>query len=1387
MLVDSDGVAKGMRTAGRETDRFAKNASRTSRTTDRLRSSLVSAAGAAAGAALAYVSVAQARQAITTTQELGLATKGLHRNLGIATKEASRWAAVSRARGIDSKALTMGFTTLSRKIEEAKTGTESSVDAFKALGVTQADLRKTGGDFTKQVTILADAFGNAEGSTKRQAAAQKLLGRGYQTLLPMFSQGAKGLKEQLRWADEFGAVMGGDTVAAIDEYTTAQRKTKVAMMGLQIGFSRMLLPVLSDAQGEFQNFVKVLNSDLSTDRKLEVIQKQLIRLSDGLLSLVERMAPQLAQRAGEVGARMAGALAQGFLETGLLGKVAIGMLVTRMLGGPAVIMAAGSKIGAMLSAGMGKGMAGGAAAGAAGGAGAAAGGIAASMKSYAKMGAAVAALFGGIEIANAAFNKSSGSVMERLDEIDNRGKGLLGTMSRALGGGEGGWLEWANKGGMSQQGDLAHSLKKNLQEALTADSQRFMTLRGIIREKAAELDLTKAQRAEIEAILRTESRTGKNLSLNRSTSQFAEQARSGVFVGPDLQRATEQQLAKISQTYNRFTPQWRGSVFKVLKAQEDAVRRTWTKNGKLTREGIQRIKEIQNRRKNLLAGADPYGIAKGLVNSWRRANGVNESGLARMTNRLRGMPPKARAAAARTMIDYARELERKKELPEGTVKRLRSRLNLEFGNKLWKDMKQSTTRGWGDIGVAFRNGADRSERPMKNLATAARRHARAIKSAVTSIPAPVGAAYGRLAAYTNETLAAFDSDKSVSLSFRRGGKARYHNGGIVPAMVSPGELISYKGREIVVPGRPTAADSVYMPLPSGAKVFTYDGQARLAAGETPQQALQKQAPHFRTGGTVPNPRLTGGATLPTEAGNRGIGMVRTAATAYIEKHSLSSLDAVTKLAAKYGLQMTSGFRPGDDGWHGSNRARDYSNSGGPTPQMYKFAKYLFDNHSQKLLELIHTPLGSAVKNYQKVGTYAEADHFDHVHVAMRKGGVAQKTRGGMPGFRGGGLVVSGKTSWFSPADAPNTTADGKHTAADPGFAIRRHDTLGDWFWAKVGGKEGMLRHIDWGPAEFTGRAVDFTKAGLSKLGASTSITDTQASVAHLGTSDRKRAWKRAKAWGYAESERPKPKRPSKAQKKASRKLGRRSGKALRTAKEIAKDARNGKFARKAVKAAEKAREFAKQGKVGKARKWLAKSEKWAGIARRSIPGLKASGLPFSTKGLDAGTVALLRSPGLSWQDKRDILDIAVDKASQTPGGADDDAAQKAIIGLERTRAKRARGRLKKANAMLARGGLTAKERQRWKRVRSDALAELGESQSSINAAKEALGQGGSESSGDVTEALKELTAAIKEQNAIQSGVQATSSREGYRLLADMLGGELIGKRAIPSTPVGVRY
>lgn len=107
---------------------------------------------------------------------------------------------------------------------------------------------------------------------------------------------------------------------------------------------------------------------------------------------------------------------------------------------------------------------------------------------------------------------------------------------------------------------------------------------------------------------------------------------------------------------------------------------------------------------------------------------------------------------------------------------------------------------------------------------------------------------------------------------------------------------------------------------------------------------------------------------------------------------LPNLNAVNRMSLSMGLSggqgLGQGYRPGDDGYHGIGRATDHSGAAGA---MMRFAQTVAALAGSRLKELIHTPLGWGIKNGARVplsfwGSAVNADHYDHVHVAMARGG-----------------------------------------------------------------------------------------------------------------------------------------------------------------------------------------------------------------------------------------------------------------------------------------------------------------------------------------------------------------------------------------------------------------
>ena len=254
---------------------------------------------------------------------------------------------MAKARDIDAKALTMSFTTLSRRITDAAKGSETAVDSFKDIGVTQKELKQTGGDFNQQLLVIANAFGEAEGGAVRQQAAQKLLGRGYQTLLPMFADGAEGLKEQQKWADKYGATLGGKTVKEQMALVNAQRESKVAMLGLQVSFTEALTPALMEANQQFQKISQIIGSDkLTKGEKLEKVGKIIAGWADDALDAFVKVLPTMVEKAGEMAPKIAGAFIKGFLNAPVWGQIVLGGFLLAKMGGLTALATLGTRAGA---------------------------------------------------------------------------------------------------------------------------------------------------------------------------------------------------------------------------------------------------------------------------------------------------------------------------------------------------------------------------------------------------------------------------------------------------------------------------------------------------------------------------------------------------------------------------------------------------------------------------------------------------------------------------------------------------------------------------------------------------------------------------------------------------------------------------------------------------------------------------------------------------------------------------------------------------------------------------------------------------------------------------------------------------------------------------------
>ena len=197
-----------------------------------------------------------------------------------------------------------------------------------------------------------------------------------------------------------------------------------------------------------------------------------------------------------------------------------------------------------------------------------------------------------------------------------------------------------------------------------------------------------------------------------------------------------------------------------------------------------------------------------------------------------------------------------------------------------------------DVGrVSKRSFGTAEDSVDKYAATMARKRAK-VNENMRAMPPVQRVATSTMMDLFREAMGALDDGGTPRQANRAGGVIRrvfkkFSGGGMVPAAVSPGEEIRYKGTSAVVPGRPVAQDSVHMDLPVGAKVFTWDGRRRLAEGASESEALRKQRPHFNAGGIV-KPVISGGSTKARELANKAVGNIHEKATNKYKRAKLLS-------------------------------------------------------------------------------------------------------------------------------------------------------------------------------------------------------------------------------------------------------------------------------------------------------------------------------------------------------------------------------------------------------------------------------------------------------------------------------------------------------------------
>ena len=199
--------------------------------------------GAAVGAAALGATIAVAGafdHAGNMAADYGKQVVAVQRMTGASADESSRFAAMLNRMGIDGTSLGRVFKSLDTQI--VATGTKTK-PALEQMGIAQKDAN---GHFRSSIDVLRDVaeyYSKSSNKTEALALASKVLGKGYQSLMPILAGGKKGFDDIMASADKFGLTLTQGNIDSIKKYNGAMKDNEQAAKGLELQFGLVAIPI----------------------------------------------------------------------------------------------------------------------------------------------------------------------------------------------------------------------------------------------------------------------------------------------------------------------------------------------------------------------------------------------------------------------------------------------------------------------------------------------------------------------------------------------------------------------------------------------------------------------------------------------------------------------------------------------------------------------------------------------------------------------------------------------------------------------------------------------------------------------------------------------------------------------------------------------------------------------------------------------------------------------------------------------------------------------------------------------------------------------------------------------------------------------------------------
>ncbi len=420
-----------------------------------------------------------------------------------------------------------------------------------------------------------------------------------------------------------------------------------------------------------------------------------------------------------------------------------------------------------------------------------------------------------------------------------------------------------------------------------------------------------------------------------------------------------------------------------MRAAATAIEKQMDRSGNRTKEGMQRIARLI-RNANLIAPSrdQAQGFGREWAKGMDRSRDITRQGIQAMIAEAKKMPGPMRQVALQTWLEQIKQAKRSGDITVGEFRRMRSRVLSEFGSIQQGGKQQSKGLADGVIGN------------------------------VSRLVNTTGSALGVFRDNVNAALKSFGVEAQEftikTVDAAGGGEARRQTGGIVPGSGDgdrPG--FAAKAGSFVLNREATKAYGfrsggiVPVALEAGERVFDPGEVQSIGRGRL--EAMNSAVPRFQTGGSVggPEPRITGPDPLRA-LGQQAMHQVYEGGKDYLRKH-LKTVTGGDIVGVGHSLQRLGyeisehpafgGVHPvhvsGSD--HYSGHAIDVNDDAAPFGHGASEMASL-DWLAPQLDKLPHRQI--IWRNHDWDTGAPVSGHMDHLHFAMQLGGLIEALAGG---------------------------------------------------------------------------------------------------------------------------------------------------------------------------------------------------------------------------------------------------------------------------------------------------------------------------------------------------------------------------------------------------------